>query len=293
MIIAQSKILKIPTEIDITKKYYIVVNASTDNLEKIGMSKYEEGVTIQPSTKFGIVARRNINGYFIVRKNMPKAKRFIRTIYWEWKLYNGEWQSDYRDIYKYCYPKEYIEPYEIEMTLRKNKMGKEMIATEYSSGILNIKNIINLYLEVFGYCEVLDENLETSLNNTIYIRRNWEILPPDLKININRLKKENSKDNKRKNFEQARLDTLEKYNPIERNIGKNGFQGYYAYIFENICVLENPMYGNATYIVDRERWKKSSMETKKQLINSKRFLKKIEHNSKWFKEIEKILNSNI
>ena len=81
---------------------------------------------------------------------------------------------------------------------------------------------------------------------------------------------------------------MEEYNPIERNIGKNGFQGYYAYVFGKICVLESPVYGNATYIVDREGWEKSSMETKRELIGNKKFLKRIEHDSKWFNEIKKL-----
>ena len=286
MIIAQKKILKTPKNIDENKKYYIVVNASTDNLEKLGMVKYEEGVVIQPSTKYGITSRRNVNGYYIVQKDLPKEERFIRTIYWEWQLYSGEWQSDYKDIYKECYPKKYIEPYGIEMTLRKNSKNKEIILTEYVNG-LDIKNIINLYLEVFGYCEILDENLDSTLTDTKYIRRNWEILPPDAKIEIDKFKKlkHEEKQKTRKSFDQVRLDTLEKYKPVERNIGKNGFQGYYAFIYENLCILESPIYGNATYIVERDNWKKSSMETKKELISSHKFLKRIEHDSKWFKQI--------
>lgn len=289
MIIAQKKILKVPCTIDINKNHYIVANASTDNLAKLGLSKYEEGITIQPSTKYGITARKNVNGYFVVEKNMSKEERFIRTIYWEWQLYNGDWQSDYRDIYKECYPKTYYEPFDIEMTLRKNKDGKEMILTE-STGEKDIKNIINLYLEVFGYCEVLDEKLDSILTDTKYIRRNWEILPPDVKIEVkkSRLTKQKESKRNRKNYNQVRIDTLESYKPIERNIGKNGFQGYYAFIYENICVLESPLYGNATYIVERDSWKKSSMETKKSLISNHKFLKRIEHNSNWFKEIEEV-----
>lgn len=289
MIIAQKKILKVPDTIDINKKYYIVVDASTDNLEKLEMDKFEEGITVQPSTKYGIMSRKNVNGYFVVEKNMPKEERFIRTIYWEWQLYNGDWQSDYRDIYKECYPKTYYEPFGIEMTLRKNKNGKEMILTENTNDI-DIKNIINLYLEVFGYCEVLDENLDSLLINTNYIRRNWEILPPDVKIEVRKSRNTRQEESrsKRKDYDQVRLDTLEEYKPIERNVGRNGFQGYYAFIYEGICILESPIYGNATYVVKRDSWKKSSMETKKELINNKKFLKRIEHNSKWFEEIKKI-----
>ena len=56
MIIAQKKFLKVPNAIDVNKKYYIVVDASTDNLEKLGMDKFEAGITIQSSIKYGITS---------------------------------------------------------------------------------------------------------------------------------------------------------------------------------------------------------------------------------------------
>ena len=65
-------------------------------------------------------------------------------------------------IFIKSYPKTYYEPFGIEMFLRKNKTGKEIIVTE-SSNDIDIRNIINLYLEVFGYCEILDENLNSLL----------------------------------------------------------------------------------------------------------------------------------
>lgn len=56
MIIAQKKFLKVPNAIDVNKKYYIVEDASTDNLEKLEMDKFEAGITIQPSIKYGITS---------------------------------------------------------------------------------------------------------------------------------------------------------------------------------------------------------------------------------------------
>ena len=100
MIIAQKKILKVPKDIDVNKKYYIMVDASAENIAKLDIPKFEEGLAIQPSTKFGITSRKNVDGYYVVEKSLPKEERFIRTIYWEWQLYNGNWQSDYKDIYK-------------------------------------------------------------------------------------------------------------------------------------------------------------------------------------------------
>lgn len=288
MILTQKRIIKVPNKLQEGKTYYVSVIANNENLEKLNLKKFEENLCIQPSIKYGITCRKNINGYCKTKKNLPKENRFVRTIYWEWQLYNGEWQSDYKDIYKDCYPREYFAPFGIEMFLKKNLDGKEMIITKVMK-YQNLKNTINLYLEVFGYCEILDDNFKLILDNSKYIRRNWEILPSDIIINIRKLKNKKSESNNKKDFEQARLDKLENNNPIERNIGSNGFQGYYAYIFEKICVLENPFYGNATYIVNRNDWEKLSKLTKKQLINSNKLIKRIEHNSNWFEQINNYL----
>lgn len=287
MIITKKRIVKVPTEFEYGTEFYIMVDANDENLKKLDLDIFEENVVVQPSIKYGPTCKKNVEGYYVIERDFPKEERFIRTIYWEWTTYNGVTMSDYKDIYKECYPRTYYEPFNIELTLLKIE-NKNVIITKVND-IKNIKNIINLYLEIFGYCEVLDSQLKAFFENKTYIRCNWEILPPDVKLKIYDIKnkKKNDKQTSRKNYDQARLDELEKYEPKERYIGKNGFQGYFAYLFNNICILENPLYGNATYIIKSDNWEELSKLTKRELLNSGYLLDRLEHNSNWFEGIQR------
>lgn len=287
MIISKSKIMKVPSGLDANKQYFVSAIADEKVLSKLGLNEFKEGVVIQPPIECGIVSKRNIFGYSIPNKELPKEERFIRTIYWEWQLYNGDWESDYKDIYKKCYPRIEYEPFGIEMkSIIIN--NTKMFITKVED-FNDLKNIINLYLEVFGYCEILNDDLKLTNLNSNYNRCNWEILPPDIKINIqkSKIKSRMDKDKYKKDYDQERINTLEGYNPKEKFIGKNGFQGYYAFLYNNICVLESPLYGNATYIVPINNWKDLSKMTKKELINSGYLLDRFEHNKKWFDDIKR------
>lgn len=152
--------------------------------------------------------------------------------------------------------------------------------------------IINIYLEVFNYCETLDDKLDDKYNLVPSIRCNWVILPPDVVIQVKRsreMDKLNSK-SRYKNYNQERINELEKYKPICREQGLNGFQGYYAYLYEKICILESPIYGNATYVVKKDNWEELSKMTKKSLINSGQLLFRFEHKSAWLKDIAKLFS---
>lgn len=287
MIISRSKILKVPSTIKPDKKYYITVTADGRALERLGLKEFKEGMLIQPPIECGIISKRNVFGYSVPNKKLPKESRFIRTVYWEWQLYNGDWQSDYRDIYKDCYPRIEYEPFGIEMkSIVINNTPMFITKVKNHS---NIKNVINLYLEVFGYCRILDDNLKLANEKIDFNRCNWEILPPDIKLDIKNIKSKSIIDRtrKRKDYDEERINTLEKYKPQKRFVGKNGFQGYYAFLYNQVCVLESPIYGNATYIIPIRNWEELSKLTKAKLINSGNLINRIEHNKEWFNNIGK------
>lgn len=289
MIYTQSKIIKEPEGLDENKQYYVAVRATTENLNKLNIAEFEEGLAVQPSVKYGVTCRKNVFGYTEINKNLPKENRCVRTFLWEWKLFNGERQSRIVDVYKDCYPRNEHEPFGIEIQLIKvndiNMLVTKVKKTE------NIKNTINLYLEVFNYCELLDENFTINYKDINIKRCNWVILPPDLIIEVKKFKKLN-KENKskyQKNYDQARLDALEKYKPLVRYEGLNGFQGYYAYLYKERCILESPIYGNATYVIKKDNWETLSKMTKTELINSGELLSRVEHNKEWINNIANLV----
>ena len=86
-------------------------------------------------------------------------------------------------------------------------------------------------------------------------------------------------------YDIARLNYIEEYNAATCVEGINGFKGYYAYLFEKHCVLECAIYGNATYIIPKDNWEVMSQKTKKELIDEKVLIAKLEHNQNWERNI--------
>lgn len=146
-----------------------------------------------------------------------------------------------------------------------------------------LKQTINMLLEIFGFCEIFEKDL--SLVDTKIKRCNWELLPPGIKTSIIYQKKLNKNDNKRKDFNQHRLDVLDSFKPLETYEGILGFTGYYAYIFNNTCYLENGYYGNATYVIPKLNWKELSKLSKRELLESKSVIDKIHHTEDWENKI--------
>ena len=92
-------------------------------------------------------------------------------------------------------------------------------------------------------------------------------------------------------YDIERLNYVETYNALEMVEGINGFKGYYAYLYENYCVLESAFYGNATYIIPKDNWEELSQRTKRELIDEKKLVGKIDHNEKWKKNIAGIFKN--
>lgn len=79
---------------------------------------------------------------------------------------------------------------------------------------------------------------------------------------------------------------MEMYNATTIVEGVNGFKGYYAYLYENHCVLESAFYGNATYIIPKDNWEELSQKTKRELLDERKLLGKIDHTEKWKQNVE-------
>lgn len=81
---------------------------------------------------------------------------------------------------------------------------------------------------------------------------------------------------------------MEMYNATTMVEGVNGFKGYYAYLYDNYCVLESAFYGNATYIIPKDNWEELSQKTKRELFDERKVVEKIDHTEKWKQNIARI-----
>lgn len=254
-----------------------------DEAKKIGL--IEIGDIVLPSGEYGINSKRNAYGFELPDKTKPLERRYVSTN-WIHPFGNLNAAPVAVDIYKFCYQKIKIDPYGIELQLYQNN-NQQFVIVNITDEIRNkyMKEAINLMLEIYGICYVFNDVIQIK-NETKRKRCNWEILPPGEKPSTH-LKKQLKKMNKKTNtFDIARLNHIEKYKATTIVEGINGFKGYYAYLFDNYCVLESAFYGNATYIIPKENWEEMSQKTKKELINKNIVIEKIDHTKNWKESID-------
>lgn len=272
-----------------------------ETLAKIGFSKkIETGESILPLADFGPISLYNAEGKFIIHKNKP-METVYRTTEWHWKEWRGRDESVERsklvDVPYKRYPRVFIEPPSIELSVYSMKNGETAIAgpvIEFSA-VKNdlIIHTINLFLEIFGECQFFTENLDEMIKVPIK-RLNWKILPQGqmpwekLKNEIEPLVKNAPKGNQP--VIKYRLETINKYKPDFAAIGEGGFRGYIVLGFKpkNIYILESLYYGNATYIFN-EQWEELSKRTKAEILNEKLQTNRIIHREGWDNNINTLL----
>lgn len=250
-----------------------------DEAEMVGLM--EVGDIVLPSGTFGPQSRKNAYGYAYADKTKPKERRYVSTN-WVYPFGNTNASMVAADIYRECYPKIEVEAYEIELQLYEDESKQQFVIVNMTGEIRKkyMKEAINLMLEIYGKCYVYDGVIR--VEKTIKRKRcNWEILPSGEMPSRHVEKQLKSMNQKTDAYDIARLNYMEMYNATTMVEGINGFKGYYAYLYENYCVLESAFYGNATYIIPKDNWEELSQKTKRELIDEKQLVGKIDHTEKW------------
>lgn len=151
------------------------------------------------------------------------------------------------DIYRSCYPKEVVPPCGIELQLFEDENRQQFVIAYLTDEIRKkyLIETINLFLEIYGVCYIFDGTIQID-NSTRRQRCNWEMLPPGEMPSKHIQKQLIERGEKTDTYNIFRLEYMEKFKSEKVVEGINGFNGYYAYIFEKYCVLESAVYGNAT-----------------------------------------------
>jgi len=269
-------------------------------LIKMGFTKeLRAGDTILPSPKTGRFCRYNAEGKTTIHRNQEKETAY-RTVEWHWLEWHGKEQveqSDFRDVPYQRYPRSLIPPTSIELKFDVNEKSQSFLVSpifEYRPENFDpIQISINMFLEIFGFCEIFTGDL-MAINKTPVRRVNWEILPPGqypwekihqlLKPIIDEAKPGN------RPVITNRLETISSYTPDWYIIGHGGFRGYIIHGFpeKGLFVLESMFYGNATYVFGR-LWEDLSKLTKAEIINEDFQLDRIIHVKGWHTKINKLL----
>lgn len=272
------KTLKLPKGYDVSK---LCIGVPVTDGEDIRIGLKEIGDVVLPSPEFGPVCERNANGYSFIDKTQEKEYRYVSTV--RTQPYGNE--SAYPiliDIYRTCYPREEVPPTEIELLLASDGEGNQYVAANLTEEVRkeHLTEAVNLFLEIYGFCYIYSDSFET-FDAMPRRRCNWKILPPG-EMPSEHLRQFFERQGKSsETFEVDRLEFVEEYTPENAVEGMNGFDGYYAYIFQGHCVLESAIYGNATYIIPKENWEEMSQRTKRELLDEHRVEMKIVHNQSW------------
>ncbi len=283
------------------QSFYVGINDLSSyktKLIEIGFtSNLEEGEKVLPKA-IGKYTLRNSEGYFIIRKDLEKETAY-RQGEWRWNQWAGRGivEEHYRivDIPYYRYPRERVLPYseQLEIANQKNEkiiLTRELVFNKEHENL--IIHIINMFLECFGKCQILNSNLHPIIKSKEKLL-NWEILPPgkhpwekvrtDIeKINRNIPKGVQPIINKR-------LELITTFEPDLLAYGKNGFNGYYIFGFtkNDIYILESNKRYNATYILGKQ-WEELSKLTKAELLSDNLHKERFIHKSDWEKNIKNL-----
>lgn len=238
----------------------------------------------------GPVSKRNVYGESIPQKNQPKE-----TVYHEACIQDWHGGYHYIDIPYKRYPRKYIKPICEELTVIAIKGELFLVSRKlkHTHSYENInRHIINLFLEYFGDCEVLNDKLENAMQNIPIRRVNWEILPEG-EYPWDRIKEIGIVSSRPKKAlrQKHTFEFINQYNPSEITIGIGGFHGYVVFSFSDkeISVFEHLLYGNATYIFDKD-WQTLSQLSKGEILHAGLEKARIVHREGWENNIRKILN---
>lgn len=274
--------------------FYVGTKITNDVLNKfihIGFPKeVKSGYQVLPQG-LGPVSRFNKDGKYIILRHLPKEIKYREMCIKDW---HGAYH--YVDVPYKRYPRKYVPAPGVELRYVIKEDGPWILSPKQTKGYTPedwIKHVINLFLEILGNCTILDSSLEPTIVNIPVQRVNWEILPEgDYPWDRNSLLTDgliSHKPNKA-HFQMHCLKEISKYKPAGLVRGRGGFNGYLIFRFpeKNIFVMENVIYGNATYVFENN-WTQFSKLTKAEIIGNKYQKERIVHRKGWENSICKLL----
>jgi hypothetical protein len=261
----------------------------TDNLNT--------GETVLPAPQ-GPVSQYNAEGKYIKHKDQPKETAY-RQMEWTWIEWHGPDQVEQWDIVDVPYeryPRTFLPPPSVELSIVTNAQRQRLVVSppyEYGADNEIMIHVVNLFLELFGQCHVLTEDLNEIIPAEVR-RLNWRILPPgqrpwgELRNQLEEVIKQQPRGNQP--VIMKRLETINNYRPEFVAVGQAGFNGYLIFGFpaHKLYVLESTQVNNATYVF-AEDWEALSKKTKVEILNHDLQEDRIIHRKTWFYRVRTLL----
>lgn len=281
------------------EEFHIAFTRPNENIEiiqRIGFSNNPQvGEQILPAI-IGPITRFNANGSFTLRRDLPKETYYISRL-WKWRDFQNNEYEKIIYIARERFHREPIAPPSEELLIDSQGENNIVVSRAFTKNPENleaIKNMINVFLEIFGECDLIREDYQPFLYENI-TRLNWKILPQGnypWPI-IRDLAEERIARQPRGNQPAIanQLEIITTHIPNFVAVGNGGFNDYIVFGFpaKNIFILESIRIGNATYIFGND-WEALSRMTKAEIINNELHQERIFHNSNWEQRINQILN---
>lgn len=297
MKVEQKRVRVIPPAIQSLGIKGPIVLAVRMNAQTVQMLK-RLGLQIPPAVNasilpgvIGPITRFNAEGKHLVQKEQPKETAY-RHIEWSWEQWNGpytETVTEVREVPYERYPRLFVPPPSVELCVVLTLEDEVLVATApFDIASLPVEDVchrINLMLEIFGSCEVLNENLSKIVQAPI-TRIRWQLLPKGIRP-WNQLEKELEDviEAQPKGNQGAliyRLKTINDKKPDTVQIGLGGFKDYVVFGFtgKNLYILESPKLDNATYVFGND-WDVLAQLTKSELIAGNLAQARLIHRNDW------------
>lgn len=280
--------------------FRIAVPVNGDTITRLGLGAPPTGGDTLLPPIVGKITRYNAEGEYITRRDLPKESRLVGVIEWTWTELHGRYnpvtKTEDRPVYRDCYPREFRQPPCCEITCATANGLDFFVSEEFrknSASTDRALHTINMFLELFGECEVRHSNLQ-SITPPNVRRVNWEILPqgayPWTKARQHIAPIIKDKNTRSSGPILRRLDKLAAYNPDEVYGGIGGFLSYLAYVYKakGVVVLESVEFNNATYVFNLN-WQQVSQLPKADILQKKLHKARVIHNEKWHEQMHAIL----
>lgn len=248
----------------------------------------------------GAITRFNTNGKSVPDKTLPKETAY-RQVSWTWKRWVGrgdtEEVTETREIEYQRYQRKFTAPPSIELKIVENIHGEKLVIspmlslTDENRGL--VTHCVNLFLEIFGLCEVVDEQLNTIVTSQS-VKLNWNLLPqgqhPWSAIGTQIMSAISPRGKGNAAVVEGRLELINSKQPDFVAVGNAGFQGYVIFGFpnQNTYVLESSQCNNATYILNNN-WQQLSQLTKAEILDGNLHHARVIHRRNWAAEIIRYL----
>lgn len=267
-----------------------------DKLIEIGFNNpIRVGERILPAV-CGSITNYNANGRYEILRDLPKEKFYVSQTR-EIKDWHGDYHSVSVDMEYKRFQREFLNAPSEELTIIQDNNGGNIVASnqvevnEENKSL--IQHIVNLFLELFGECYIVDEELFSRVKTKIN-RVNWRILPrgemPWERLKVSLLSLLHKTNIESKEDALNRFEYINNFSPDFVATGNGGFNDYVVFGFKekNLYVMENSFAGNATYIFKNE-WEIISQLTKAEILKESLQEHRLIHRKYWTRDIRNIL----